>query len=89
MKAELQQEGRAFSTRVDINFDVLVRCGEGDVEARIVNISADGICLRSAQKLEPGCIIDIEIGTMPPVRALVRWADGSDFGAMFVDPAPL
>jgi hypothetical protein len=83
---------RAFAPRpprVDIGFDVLVRCAGGEFEARITNISARGFRVHSPRALEPGCEVSLQSGKLPPVRGLIRWAAGNDAGGSFMDVAAL
>jgi len=92
MKFEGQLEGRELApraARTDVCFEVLVKCPAGDFQARIVNLSARGFRLRSSQALEPGWEVTLEVGKLPPVSALVRWAAGLEAGGVFANPVTL
>ena len=92
MRFERQLEGRELmqrAPRTDVSFKVRVRCAAGEFEARMINLSAGGFCLRSARALEPGCELTLEVAKLPPVRAMVRWAAGQEAGGVFTDPVTL
>jgi len=88
MKCAIQPEPGAFApraTRVDIGFDVVVRCAAREFEARITNISASGFRMRVPQPIEPGCEISVQSGKLPPMKAVVRWAAGNECGGSFAE----
>jgi hypothetical protein len=92
MKFEGQIEGSEINpraARTGVSFDVLVRCAEGEVEARVVNLSAKGFRLRSTWALEPGWEITLEVAKLPPAKALVRWVAGLEAGGVFTEPVIL
>jgi hypothetical protein len=92
MKFEGELEGRELRTRAartDVSFDVLVRCTAGEFQARIVNLSGSGFRLQSAQALEPGWGVTLEVANMPPVNGIIRWARDLEAGGVFVDPVTL
>jgi hypothetical protein len=92
MKLEGQLAGREIfprAPRIDVSFDVLVRCAAGEFRARMTNLSASGFRLESPKRLEPGWEVTLEVGKLAPVKGLVRWARGRDAGGMFTDPVIL
>ena len=85
-------QGRALAPRpprVDIGFDVLLRCAGSEFEARIVNLSARGFRVRSPRELRPGCEVSLQSGKLPPVKGVIRWAAGNDAGGSFMDAVAL
>jgi hypothetical protein len=92
MKFEGRLEGKEASTRpvrIGVSFDARVRCGARDISAQIHNLSATGFCLRSSRALEPGTEVTLQVGKLPPVKAMVRWVRGQDAGGVFVEPLAL
>jgi hypothetical protein len=92
MKFEGQLEGEEVSqrpVRIGVSFDAQVRCGAREITAQIHNLSATGFCLRSNRALEPGSEVTLQVGKLPPVKALVRWVRGQDAGGVFVGPLAL
>jgi len=75
--------------RIGVSFDARVRCGVREIDADIHNLSARGFCLRSSRALEPGSEVTLQVGKLPPVKALVRWARGQEAGGVFVEPLAL
>lgn len=89
MKAEDQLQERAWTARaprVDTSFEVLVRCGASEFEARVTNLSGNGFRLRSTRALEPGLEMLLQVAKRPPVKAVIRWAAGEDAGGLFLEP---
>ena len=93
MKHEPILEGREEQlprdTRIDIEYDVRVRCAVGDIDAQIVNLSSDGFRLRSADPLEVGWVVSLEAHKTDPVKAVICWACGLDAGGVFAEPVAL
>jgi hypothetical protein len=75
--------------RIDVEYDVRVRCSAGDIDAQIVNLSSDGIRLRSANPLEVGWVVSLEAAKTDPVKAVICWACGLDAGGVFAEPVAL
>ncbi|HWJ37554.1 MAG TPA: PilZ domain-containing protein [Sphingomicrobium sp.] len=75
--------------RVDAEFDVRVRWSDGEAEAQILNVSADGFRLRTMDPLEVGREVTIEAGRYNPVRAIICWACGHDAGGVFAEAMAL
>jgi hypothetical protein len=77
------------TTRIDVGYDVLVRCSAGDIPARVVNVSSGGFRLTAERPLIEGWEVTLDMPYAEPVRALVRWVAGLDAGGVFLDPAAL
>lgn len=92
MKHEAILEGRELlprDPRVDAEFDVRVRWTDGEAEAQILNVSADGFRLRTMDPLQVGREVVLEAGKYDPVRAIICWASGHDAGGVFAEPVAL
>jgi len=92
MKHEGRLEGREWhprDVRVDCASDVLVRCDDGDLPARIVNLSSDGFRLHSNAALQPGSEVTLEAVGHNPVKALICWACGQEAGGVFSEAVAL
>ena len=75
--------------RVATGMAVRVHCEAGEVEAQIVNLSADGFRLQSANPLQPGWIVTLQAAKDFPVKALICWASGHDAGGVFAEAVAL
>lgn len=75
--------------RVDSDFDIRVRWNEGEIEAQILNVSADGFRLRTTNPLQVGWEVTLETGEYDPVKAIICWACGHDAGGVFAEPGAL
>lgn len=92
MKHEAILEGCEWhprDPRADAEFDVRVRWNDGEAEAQILNVSADGFRLRTMDPLEVGQEVTLEAGKFDPVRAIICWASGHDAGGVFAEPVAL
>ena len=92
MKHEAILEGCEWlprDPRVDADFDVRVCWNDGQAEAQILNVSADGFRLRTMDPLEVGREVTLEAGKFDPVRAIICWASGHDAGGVFAEPVAL
>jgi hypothetical protein len=92
MRFESQFEGREYlprATRVDVYYEAWLKRADGDVPVQILNISSEGLRLRSPSRLEVGSEILVAVAKLYPVRAIVRWSDGFDAGGQFCDPVAL
>ena len=76
-------------SRIEVEYDVRVRCSAGDIDAQIVNLSSDGFRLRSANPLEVGWVVSLEAAKTDPVKAVICWACGLDAGGVFAEPVAL
>ena len=83
------QEWPPRDPRVEVEFDVRVRCDAGDIDAQIVNLSSDGFRLLSANPLEVGWEVTLEAARQFPVKALICWACGNESGGVFAEPVAL
>jgi hypothetical protein len=83
------QEWPPRDPRVEVDFDVRVRCDAGDIDAQIVNLSSDGFRLLSANPLEVGWEVTLEAARQFPVKALICWACGNESGGVFAEPVAL
>lgn len=75
--------------RVEIDFDVRVHCETGLIDAQILNLSADGFRLHSAQPITAGSEVTLEASRQFPVKALICWASGLESGGVFAEPVTL
>jgi len=92
MKHETILAGDGFSPRdprVDVGFDVHVHCETGQVEAQILNLSADGFRLHTSKPVEVGAEVTLEVAKQFPVRALICWACGLESGGVFAEAVTL
>lgn len=83
------REWHARTTRIEVGYDVLVRCAAGDIPARVVNVSSDGFRLRAERPLEQGWEVTLEMQYAEPVKGVVRWVAGFDAGGVFLEAAAL
>ena len=92
MKFEGRLEGRELpmrAPRVDAGFVVLVRTAAGSFPARITNLSSTGFRMNSARALDPGLEVSLEVSKRPPVKCVIRWADGKESGGVFLEAVTL
>jgi hypothetical protein len=92
MKHEAILEGHellARPTRVEVEYDVRVRCDAGEIGAQILNLSSDGFRLHTADPLQVGWEVTLEAARQFPVKALICWACGHDAGGVFAEPVAL
>lgn len=75
--------------RVEVEYDALLRFDCAVIGAQILNVSSDGFRLRSAEELEPGMEVTVEVEKLEPVRAKIRWTCGHESGGVFLDPIAL
>jgi len=76
-------------TRIEVEYDVRVRCAVGDIDAQLVNLSSDGFRLRSADPLEVGWEVTLEAYSSDAVKAVICWACGLEAGGVFAEPVAL
>lgn len=57
--------------------------------ATICDISMMGARVRTVQPVTFGEVTTIEVPGLPALRAMVRWADGAEYGLSFHTPLPL
>jgi hypothetical protein len=76
-------------TRIDVDYDVRVRCTAGEIDAQLVNLSSDGFRLRSADPLEVGWVVTLEARRTDPVKAVICWACGLEAGGVFAEAVAL
>ena len=92
MKFEGRLEGRELATRaprVDAGFVVLVRSAAGDFPARVTNLSSTGFRMSSSRAVAAGLEVTLEVPKRPPVKCLIRWADGKQSGGVFLEAVSL
>ena len=75
--------------RTDVEYDVHVHCDAGDIDAQVVNLSADGFRLHSANPLQAGWEVTLHAGKYDSVKAVICWACGLDAGGVFEEPVAL
>ncbi|MEO8454941.1 MAG: PilZ domain-containing protein [Sphingomicrobium sp.] len=92
MKHEAILEGHELLSRdprVGTGLAVRVHCEAGDIDAEIVNLSADGFRLQSANPLQAGWVVTLHAAKDFPVKALICWANGHDAGGVFAEAVAL
>jgi hypothetical protein len=92
MKHEAILEGQEWlprDPRIDVDYDVRVRCDAGEIPAQVVNLSADGFRLLSSNPLQVGWEVTLEAGKFDPVKAVICWACGFEAGGVFAEPVAL
>ena len=92
MKHEAILEEREWlprDPRIDAEYDVRVRWQDGEIEAQVLNVSADGFRLRTTNPLQVGWEVMLETGKSDPVKAIICWACGHDAGGVFAEPVAL
>lgn len=83
------QEWLPRDPRIDVDYDVRVRCDAGEVPAQVVNLSADGFRLLSSNPLQVGWEVTLEAGKFDPVKAVICWASGLEAGGVFAESVAL
>ena len=92
MKHEGMLQGRELltrGTRVDVRWNVMVRCAGRSIAAEIVNVSATGFRLRTARALEVGAEVALRFAKDAPVKAVIQWVAGEEAGGVFVEAIAL
>jgi hypothetical protein len=92
MKHEGRLEGHEITSRVariDVKYDAQVRFGGAAVDAMILNVSSNGFRLHSAEELEPGMDVTLEVETLEPVHGQIRWSCGQESGGVFLEAIAL
>ena len=92
MKFEGKFEGRELlprAARIDVKYDALVRSDCGPVDAMILNVSRQGFRLYTAEELEAGMEVMLEVDKLEPVRGIIRWICGDESGGVFLDAIAL
>ena len=92
MKHEGRLEGREWSprsARIDVKWNVMVRCAAGNVAAEVLNVSARGFRLRTARALETGGEVTLRFAKEAPVKGIIQWVAGKEAGGVFADPVAL
>jgi len=92
MKLEKKLDGREWhprAARIDVHYDALVRFDWGAIQAVILNVSSKGFRLETAEELEPGAAVMIEVERLEPVRGMIRWVCGTECGGYFLDAVAL
>jgi hypothetical protein len=92
MKLDLRLEGRELhprATRVDVRFDALVRVEWGAVDGLVLNVSSEGFRLHTAEELEVGTQVSLEVEKLPPVRGEILWVCGYECGGLFTEAVAL
>lgn len=92
MKHEGMLEGRELlprSTRIDVSWNVMVKCARGNVPAEVVNVSAQGFRLHTARALEVGAEVALRFANETPIKALIQWVSGKEAGGVFLDSVAL
>ncbi|WP_420496906.1 PilZ domain-containing protein [Sphingomonas sediminicola] len=54
----------------------------------VINVSAKGLCLRSAERLSPGEIVRLRVQGYGDFDAQVRWAHTPTAGLIFLERGP-
>jgi hypothetical protein len=72
-----------------VQYDALVRFASAATEAMILNVSNQGFRVVTADALQEGMEVTLEVETREPVRGLIRWSDGDEAGGVFLDAIAL
>jgi len=83
------REWHPRTARIEVGYDVLVRCAAGDIAAQVINVSSRGFRLRSRHPLEEGWEVSVAMPEVEPMRAVIRWVAGLDAGGVFLEAAAL
>ena len=92
MKFQGRLKGREVKSRparIDVSYDAVVRLDWGAIEAVILNVSGKGFRLHTAEELEPGTEVMLEVDKLEPVRGMIRWACGHESGGVFLEAVAL
>ena len=92
MKHEGKLDGREWSprsARIDVNWDVMVKCASGSIAAEVLNVSARGFRLRTARALETGSEVTLRFAKETPVNAIIQWVAGKEAGGIFAESVAL
>jgi hypothetical protein len=84
-----ERDGLQMDPGVESDFDVYVRWNEGEIEAQVLNVSADGFRLRTTDPLQVGSEVTLGTGKYDAVKAIICWACGLDAGGVFSEPVAL
>jgi hypothetical protein len=83
------RECRPRAARIDVAYDALVQLDWGAVEAMILNVSSKGFRLRTAEQLEPGAQITLQVERLAPIKGVIRWVCGEESGGVFLEAIAL
>jgi hypothetical protein len=92
MKHEGMLEGRELrprSTRIDVSWNVIVKCGRASIPAEVINVSARGFRLRTARELAVGAQVALRFAKDAPVKGMIQWVTGKEAGGIFLDSVAL
>lgn len=92
MKLDLRLQGRELqprATRVDVRFDALIRLEWGAIQGLVLNVSSEGFRLHTAEELEVGAEVSLEVEKLPPVRGEILWVCGYECGGIFLESVAL
>lgn len=92
MKLDLRLQGRELQprpTRIDVRFDTRVRLEWGAVDGLVLNVSSEGFRLHTAEELEVGAQVALEVDKLPPVGGEILWVCGYECGGVFTEAVAL
>ena len=88
--AEDRSDERRRSVRLPIALEAKMReLGSNGVEAKILNISANGFMAATETQFEVGSRVWLMLPGRERANAIVRWTAGDKIGAEFAEPVEL
>ena len=88
--AEDRSDDRRRSARLPVDLEVKMReLGANGVEAKVLNISANGFMAATETQFEVGSRVWLMLPGRERANAVVRWTAGDKIGAEFAEPVEL
>jgi hypothetical protein len=88
--AEDHSDERRRSTRQPVELEAKMReLGSNGVEAKVINISANGFMAATECQFEVGSRVWLMVPGRERANAIVRWTAGDKIGAEFAEPVEL
>ncbi|NUS21686.1 MAG: hypothetical protein HOQ25_18160 [Mesorhizobium sp.] len=85
--AEDRSDDRRRSARLPVDLEVKMReLGANGVEAKVLNISANGFMAATETQFEVGSRVWLMLPGRERANAVVRWTAGDKIGAEFAEP---
>ena len=88
--AEDQSDERRRSSRQEVDLEAKMReLGSNGVEAKVLNISANGFMAATETQFEVGSRVWLMLPGRERANAVVKWTAGEKLGAEFAEPISL
>jgi hypothetical protein len=88
--AEDSSEDRRRFARLPVELDAKMReLGASGIDAKIVNLSAQGFMAIADGRFEVGARIWLMLPGRERANAIIRWTAGDKLGAEFAEPLPV